>query len=67
MIDLLDPASGDADRLRGCAVIEFAQQGKFDRALELAQPMADTDYGADVMIAIASALTRRKYSKPYTF
>ncbi|MEL6130972.1 MAG: hypothetical protein AAFR30_13850 [Cyanobacteria bacterium J06628_4] len=39
MIDLLDPASGDADRLRGCAVIEFAQQGKFDRALELAQPM----------------------------
>ncbi len=39
MIDLLDPASGDADRLRGGAAIEFAQQGKFDRALELAQPM----------------------------
>ncbi|MEO1182010.1 MAG: hypothetical protein AAFX51_14440 [Cyanobacteria bacterium J06636_28] len=39
LLDLLDPASGDADRLRGCAVTEFAQQGKFDRALELAQPM----------------------------
>lgn len=54
LIDLLEPASGDADRLHSCAAIEFAQQGDFERALELVQPIVDTDYRADMMAAIAT-------------
>ncbi len=54
LLELLEPASGDVDRLRRCAAIELAQQGDFDQALELAQPIADTDHRAGTMIAIAT-------------
>ncbi|MEO0739758.1 MAG: hypothetical protein AAFZ35_23445, partial [Cyanobacteria bacterium J06649_12] len=54
LLELLEPTSGDVDRLRRCAAIELAQQGDFDQALELAQPIADTDHRTGTMIAIAT-------------
>ncbi|MGB7085957.1 MAG: hypothetical protein WBD47_10410 [Phormidesmis sp.] len=57
LVTLLDPGSSE-DWLRACAASEFAKQGEFQRALDLAQTIENSSSRADALIDVASQYTR---------
>ncbi|MGB5972662.1 MAG: hypothetical protein WBG38_05060, partial [Nodosilinea sp.] len=57
VVALIQPGSSE-DWLRSCAATEFARQGEFQRALELAQTIENSENKANALVDIASQYTR---------